>query len=340
MTNNIHNNKKKADLIDLSIIKYNAESYKEYKPQSIKDCLKYIDNDSVTWINFIGSKNNKAIAEFGKAFNLHPIVVEDIVKTKQRPRVEDFKDYLFIILKMISFDHINSKNIINEQVSIIVGNNFIITFQEKQQDVFDNIREKLKNKDSKIRKLQKDYLLYSIIDSIITHYFISLEKIGDEVDKLEDKILGNSDSKIVKTIHKLRRQLIHVRKSVWPLREILNTIEKGELSLILKDTLVYFRSLYEHTVQLIDTIETYRDMVTDMLDIYLSSVSNKTNDIMKVLTIISTFFIPLTFITGLYGMNFLYMPELKWRYGYYSVLGVMLVISVGMIVYFKKKKWL
>jgi magnesium transporter len=278
------------------------------------------------------------IEKIGKHFNLHPLVIEDILNIHQRPKIEDFEDHIFIVLKMLTYNK-DSHEGESEQVSIILGKNFVLTFQERKRDVFDPVRNRIKNSKSLIRKYGADYLVYALIDVIVDNYFIILEGIGEVLEELEDRVLLNPTSEIVHSIHQLKRNLIVLRKSIWPLREILSTLEKTESDLI-KNTSVYFRDVYDHTIQVIDIIETYRDLVTGMLDIYLSSVSNRMNQIMKVLTIIATIFMPLTFIAGIYGMNFKYMPELGWKWGYPLVLILMLLIGVNMIIYFRRKKWL
>jgi len=257
----------------------------------------------------------------------------------QRPKYEDFEKYLFVALKMLMLDEKNNE-VTSEQVSLIVSSDFVISFQETEGDVFNPIRERLRNAKGRIRKEGADYLAYSLIDTIVDNYFSILEKIGEDVESIEEELVTNPTPKTLQIIHDLKRQTISLRKSVWPLREIVSGLERGEIPVIKKTTRIYLRDVYDHTIQVIDTVETLRDMIAGMLDIYLSSVSNRLNEIMKVLTIISTIFIPITFVTGLYGMNFKYMPELNWRWGYFGVLGIVLMVVCVMLVYFRRKRWI
>ena len=270
---------------------------------------------------------------------MHPLVLEDIANTGQRPKMEDFDDYLFVVLRMLRLDEKDDETK-TEQISIILGPDFVISFQERQGDVFDIIRERLRSKKGKIRKMGADYLAYSLIDAIIDNYFVILEKRGEIIEDMEDKIITNPRSETLQALHDLKREMIFLRKSVWPLREVINRLERSESPLINKSTFVYLRDVYDHTIQVMDSVDTFRDMLSGMLDIYLSSVSNRMNEVMKVLTIIATIFIPLTLVVGIYGMNFKYMPELDLPWGYPMVYVVMLVISGIMLVYFRRKRWL
>jgi magnesium transporter len=233
-----------------------------------------------------------------------------------------------------------SSEIESEQMSLILGPNFVFSFQEREGDIFDPIRDRIRNNKGHIRKMGADYLAYSLLDSIVDNYFIILEKLGEKIEFLEEKLVTRPTPETLQTIHYLRREMIFLRKAVWPLREVINALGRGESSLIKEYTRIYLRDVYDHTIQTIDTIETYRDMVSGMLDIFLSSVSNRLNSVMKVLTIIATIFMPLTFLAGIYGMNFKYMPELEWRWGYPFIWLIMVGIGVFMLLYFKKKKWL
>jgi len=275
----------------------------------------------------------------GECFGLHPLVLEDILNTDQRPKMEDFSEYIFVVLKTFSYND-QSDEVEPEQISLILGPSLVLSFQERAGDVFDPIRERIRNGKGRIRRMGADYLAYALLDSIVDHYFIVLEQVGEDVEFLEEELVTNPTPETLQTIHNLKREMIFLRKSVWPLREVIGALERGESSLIKESTGIYLRDVYDHTIQVIDTIETFRDMISGMLDIYLSSVSNRMNEVMKVLTIIATIFIPLTLVAGIYGMNFQYMPELGWRWGYPIVWLVMLVIGAVMLVYFRRKKWL
>jgi len=257
----------------------------------------------------------------------------------QRPKFEDFENYIFIILKMLSYSNIN-RGMETEQVSVVLGSNFVITFQEKPGDVFDSVRECIRGGKGRVRKAGADYLAYALIDAVVDSYFLILETIGDQIEAVEDKVILDPKPDTISLINKYKRTMLFMRRTVWPLREEITLLEKSGSDLIQEPTAIFFRNLYDHTIQVIDTVETYRDIISGIHDTYLSGVSNRMNEIMKVLTIIATIFIPLTFITGVYGMNFRHMPELYLEYGYWGALGLMLLISAGMLMYFRKKNWI
>ena len=279
------------------------------------------------------------IEKIGNHFNIHPLILEDIVNTGQRPKMEDFIDYIFIVLKMLYYDEKENETKA-EQVSLILRSNFVISFQESEGDVFDTIRERIRSDRGRIRRMGADYLAYALIDAIVDNYFIILEKLGEKIEDIEDELVINPAPATLQAIHDLKREMIFLRKSVWPLREVISRLERWESPLINKSLDIYLRDVYEHTIQVIDSIETFRDMLSGLLDIYLSSISNRMNEIMKVLTIIATIAIPLTVITGIYGMNFQSMPELQWWWSYPIVLLVMLTLGILMIIYFRRKKWM
>jgi magnesium transporter len=254
--------------------------------------------------------------------------------------MENYGDYLYLVLKMLYYD--DAANVVStEQISIIVARNYVISFQEGiEGDVFGPLRERLRNEQARARRFGADYLAYSLVDAIVDNYFLILEKLGEKIELIEEKLVTNPTTETLHDIHHLKREMVYLRKAVWPLREVISGLERGDTPLIQDPTRLYLRDVYDHTIQVIDTIETYRDMVSGMLDIYLSSVSNRLNSVMKVLTIIATIFMPLTFIAGVYGMNFKYMPELEWRYGYFLIWGIMIIIGVVMVMFFQKKKWM
>ncbi len=297
------------------------------------------DAPGVNWINIDGLHQIEVLEKLGECYGFHPLVLEDILNTDQRPKMEDSGDYLYIVLRMLNYND-KSSEIETEQVSLILGPNFVFSFQEKEEDVFDPVRERIRNNKGRIRKMGADYLAYALLDSIVDNYFTIMEKLGETIEFLEEELVTQPVPETLQTIHQLKRELIFLRKAVWPLREVISGLERGELVLIKETTRVYLRDVYDHTIQVIDTIETFRDMISGMLDIYLSSVSNRLNSVMKVLTIIATIFMPLTFIAGIYGMNFKFMPELEWRWGYPMVWVLVIFISVFMLIYFKKKRWL
>jgi len=279
------------------------------------------------------------IEKIGTHFGIHPLVLEDIVNTGQRPKMEDFEDYIFLVVKMLTCDQSQS-DMNTEQVSLLLGPNFVISFQERQGDVFDSIRDRIRNSKGRIRKEGADYLAYVLLDAVVDGYFIVLESLGERIETLEDQVIENPTTETLQVINGLKREMIVLRRSVWPLREVIGALERGGSALIHKATGTYLRDVYDHTIQVADTIDSYRDMIIGTRDTYLSSLSNRMNEVMKVLTIIATIFIPMTFIAGIYGMNFQFMPELGWRWSYFVVWGVMIAVAGVMIAYFKRKDWI
>lgn len=325
--------------VKLSYIRYNENLYEEKENTPPEECAALCDSSDVVWINVEGIHDTETIEKIGELFKLHPLTTEDIVNTMQRPKFEDFNTYLFIVLKMLNYSTINTV-MKPEQVSVILGKNFVITFQERPGDVFDSVRERIRESRGRIRKTGADYLAYALIDAVVDSYFLILETIGDQIEQVEDGVILNQEPDTISKIHKFKRAMLFMRRTVWPLREEVSLLGKSGSDLVSEPTALFFRNLYDHTIQVIDTVETYRDLISGMHDTYLSSVNNRMNEVMKILTILATIFIPLTFITGLYGMNFRYMPELFWKWGYFAALGLMLVIAAAMLVNFRRKKWL
>ncbi|MFX1503314.1 MAG: magnesium/cobalt transporter CorA [Promethearchaeota archaeon] len=335
----IHIGEKKTEKMKISVIDYGIGKYDEKEVKNVEDCFPYIKKPSVTWINVDGLHEVDVIEKLGNCFEIHPLVLEDIVNTEQRPKMEDFEKYIFFVLKML-YAGDKTNMIYSEQVSIILGKNFVISFQEAVGDVFDSVRERIRKGKGRIRKMGSDYLAHALIDAIVDNYYTILEKIGERVESMEQDLVSNPVPGTLQQIYNIKREMIYLRKSVWPLREVINGLIREESKLIRKETHIYLRDLYDHTIQVIDTIETFRDMISGMLDIYMSSVSNKMNEVMKVLTIFAAIFIPLTFIAGIYGMNFQYMPELSIQWAYPAVWIIIILISVSLLVYFKHRKWL
>jgi len=335
----VHIGEKKAEALKITIMDYDEAHLEEREIKTIDECLLFKDKTTVTWMNIDGLHQVEIMEKLGECYGLHPLVLEDILNTDQRPKMEDYGEYLYIVLRMLNESE-KSSEIESEQISLILGPNFVFSFQEREGDIFDPIRERIRNSKGRIRKMGADYLAYTLLDFIVDNYFVILERTGEKIELLEEKLVTRATPDTLQTIHHLKREMIFLRKAVWPLREVVSGLERGESSLIRESTRIYLRDVYDHAIQTIDTIETYRDMVSGMLDIYLSSVSNRLNSVMKVLTIIATIFMPLTFLAGIYGMNFKYMPELEWRWGYPFIWLIMLGIGVFMLLYFKKKKWL
>jgi magnesium transporter len=338
----IHVGERKVEKTGIRIIGYDAERLDDYciRPDEVSQCRELKSKPTVSWINVDGIHQIEVIEAFGHCFELHPLVMEDILNTEHRPKLEDYADYLFIVLKMLHFDEAKGEEIRTEQVSLILGKNFVLSFQEREGDVFNGVRERIRNQKGRIRNMGADYLAYALLDSIVDSYFSILEKIGDRIELLEEELTVAPTPATLQKINHFKREMILLRKSVWPLREVISGLQREETSMVREPTRVFLRDVYDHTIQVIDTVETFRDIISGMLDLYLSSLSNRMNEVMKVLTIIATLFIPLTFLVGVYGMNFEHMPELKWRWGYFAVWGVMLAMAAGLLHFFRKKKWL
>lgn len=322
----------------ITALDYDEGSCTEKKNPDLETCLAMKGTVAVTWIHVEGLRVD-VVKRLSEAFDLHPLVQEDILNTDQRPKVEDYGAYLYLVLKMFGPPGTETE-VSAEQVSIVVGDRYVLSFCERQTTAFDSLRERIKAGTGRMRKLGPDYLAYSIMDAVVDGYFAVLEGTGESVGNLEEKLIQAPGPEILRSVYKEKRDLIFLRRSVWPLREVVSALARSESPLVQEGTKVYIRDVYDHTIQVIDIIETFRDMTSGMLDMYLSSVSNRMNEIMKVLTIMSTLFIPLTFIVGLYGMNFSYMPELKWRYGYPFALGIMILVISVMILYFRRNKWI
>jgi len=335
----VHIGEKKVEDVRITVMDFDGEGFREKVVESVDECFAYRDKPTTTWINVDGVHDVGIIEKLGACYGIHPIVLEDIVNTVQRPKMLDFGDYIFLSLKMLYFE--GSRDQVKvEQVSLILGLNFVISFQEDVGDVFDPVRDRIRKGTGKLRRAGADYLAYSLIDSIVDGYFTVFEWLGERIEEIQERLIVDPTAENLQTIHHLKSEMIELRKAVWPLREVIANLERVESPLVRKDTLIFLRNVYGHTIEIIETIESFRDLMAGMIDIYLSSLSMKLNEVMKVLTIIATIFIPLTFVVGIYGMNFRYMPELGWRFGYPMVMLVVLATGVSMLVYFRKKRWL
>ncbi len=335
----VYTGEKRDEQIKIHVIDFDEGNVQEIELASVDACIPYKDKPTVTWINVDGVHNVPLLEKLGDCFGLHRLVMEDIMNTDQRPKMEDYGEYFYIVLKMLS----SGKNgeIVTEQISLILGANFVLSFQDGiEGDVFPVIRERLRSGKGKIRKMGADYLAYSLLDAIVDHYFVILEKFGDKIESIETELIGDPTQETVQRIYQLKREMIFLHNAVWPLREVVSALSKHESSLIKESTAPYLRDVYDHVIHIIDSVDIYREMLSSMLDMYLSSVSNRLNEVMKVLTVISLIFMPITFIAGVYGMNFKYMPELEWHWGYPAALLAMFAISLLMAFYFKRKKWL
>lgn len=335
----VHIGEERTEKARIDFIDYDENRVEEMADVTLEACLPFKALPTVTWVDVTGIHDTNIIEEIGKAFGIHPLILEDIVHSGQRPKMEDMGDYLYIVLKMLIH---NSKEdgFEVEQVSLIVGSNFVISFQEKEGDVFQSIRQRIRKGKGRSRKSGSDYLAYTIIDAIVDNYFIILEDMGEKIEGLQEDVISRPDPSNLKVIQDTKRHLVYLRRSIWPLREAISSMQRSESPLIGESIGPYMGDVYDHTIQVIETIETLRDTVSGTLDIYLSSMSNKLNEVMKVLTMIATIFIPLTFIAGVYGMNFKHMPELEWKWSYPVLWIAMVLLGSLMLIGFRRKKWL
>jgi magnesium transporter len=335
----VHVGQQKTEKPIITLIDYDQDSLESRTDITLEEAAAVKETTKVSWINVSGIHDTGLIEAFGKHFDIHPLALEDVLNTHHRPKIDEYEGFSLAILKMLFYDD-QTQSITAEQISVLLGKNYVLSFQETEGDVFDGVRDRIQLGNGKIRQRGPDYLAYALIDSIVDSYFHILEKVGDRLEQIEDDLITNPEAELLSTIYHYKRELLLLRKSVWPMREVINQMHKEASPLIKKSTQIYLRDLYDHTIQVIDTLEIFRDAMTGLQDLYMSTVSNRMNEIMKVLTIMASIFIPITFIAGVYGMNFEYMPELKWRWGYFAVWGFMAGCAIAMLVYFRKKKWL
>ncbi len=335
----VHIGEAPAAPVGIRVMDYDPEHLEETTIATLEECRAYRQSPTVSWINLNGVHDLELLGKFGAEFDLHPLVMEDIVNTEHRPKFEDLDSYLFLVLKMLHFDE-SATGIGTEQVSLILAPGLVLSFQEREGDVFEGVRERLRSNKGRLRKMGADYLAYALLDAVVDSYFGILEQIGDQIEQLEDELVMQPAPETMGRIHHFKREMILLRKAVWPLRELIGGLQRSESPLIAESTAIFLRDVYDHTIQIIDTVETFRDVLSGLLDLYLSSISNRMNEVMKVLTVIATVFIPLSFIAGVYGMNFDFMPELHWRWSYPLLWLVMLAVACGMYGYFRKKRWL
>ncbi|MDZ4846077.1 MAG: magnesium/cobalt transporter CorA [Chitinophagales bacterium] len=331
---------RKVETTRITLFNYTRETILEKEILNFEECLSFRDEKSVTWINIDGLHDVSVIEKAGALFNLDPLVLEDIVNTGQRPKADNYDDYLFTVLRMLTYDE-EKECIISEQVSFVLAKNYVLSFQEDVGDLFDPIRMRIRDTKSKIRlETGNDYLMYRLMDVVVDNYFVLLEKIGEKMEDLEEEIMRRATSASLEKVQDIKKDLLLMRRAIYPLRDVLSTLTKEDVKLVSKKTQRYFRDTYDHTVQVIETIEMFREMISSLRDNYHSQLNIEMNKTIQTLTIFTAIFIPLTFIAGVYGMNFENMPELKWEYGYFEVLGVMGLIFIALLFYFRRKKWL
>jgi magnesium transporter len=319
----------------IQIIEYNKTDIQEEVVTDVQ-ALKNTDS-KVTWLNVCGLANTEIIQRIGDVFKIHPLTLEDVLNTQQRPMFEEFEDYMFVSLKMIQYEN---QKIITEHISLVLGEGYVISFQETKGDIWDFIRTRLRDNKGKIRGEKSDYLLYRLLDAVVEHYFLVIEKLSDDIEQLEERVVKKSDIDTMNVIRKTKKQLAYLKRAVWPLREVINSIIRSESTLIQSDRATYFRDIHTHCIQVADTVETLRENISGIMDMYMSVINTRMNEIMKTLTIFAAIFIPLTFFAGVYGMNFTNFPELDWEYAYPAFWIGCLAVVLGMYVYFKKMKWM
>ncbi len=335
----IYTGDKVEEKTKIKVTDYTEDHFNFQEFEDIQMDFTKIEKSLIRWIDVYGLAKIKVVEEIGRQFGLHPLVLEDILSPNQRPKLEDYGNYIFAVLKKLSWNQ-EQENFDYEQISIILGENYVISFQERDTNIFNPIYERIQVPKGRVRLMGADYLFYVLIDIIIDNYFIVLEKVGEDIENLEDILIKNPEPETLQLIYRLKRSSIELRKSIWPIREIISKLQREQSILIKDDLQIYLRDIYDHIFRISDLLENHRDIIFGMLDMYLSSVSNRMNDIMKVLTIISTIFIPLSFLAGFYGMNFLHMPELSNPVAYPFLIFIMVVIAVVMISFFKRKKWI
>ena len=334
----IHVGKRKADGVRVTMIDYDDQKLDEREVDKVAELAARKEMPTVTWVNMDGLHDTALMGEIGQVFGLHPLVLEDVLNTRQRPKMEDYEGYIFVVLKVLLFSDDGSE-MSSEQVSLILGDGYVLSFQEASSDVLDVVRQRIRSRKGRICKMGPDYLLYALIDAIVDYYFVGLEKVEENLLTLEDAVFQDPSVSTLAGIQRLKIELRRFRGATLPLREAVNGLLREESELITEKTEIFLRDVYDHTIQVIDTVEGFRDTASGLLDVYLSSVSNRMNEVMKVLTIIATIFIPLTFIAGIYGMNFEYMPELQFRWAYPLVWLTILIVAGGMVCYFRRKGW-
>lgn len=334
-----YHGERKVEAVGTELIAYGPERYEESEGVAPEAARAAVAADGVAWLNVNGLHETDLLRNVGELYGLHPLVLEDVVNLHHRPKLEDYGDYLYIVLRMLSFDS-EQLRLESEQVSLVIGEGFVVTFQERPGDVLQPVRERLRRPVSRFRNLGAGYLGYALIDAVVDHYFQVLEGVGEAVEDLEEELLGEAQRGTLERIHQLKRECILLRRAVAPLRDVASSLARDELALVGEEVQPFLRDLYDHVIHVIDTVDSFRDILSGLQDLYLSNVSNRMNDVMKVLTIFTAMFVPLTFVAGIYGMNFEHMPELGWRWSYPLFWGVILTLAVVMLFFFRRRRWL
>ncbi len=322
----------------VNILEYNENVFNEHIPGDIDAIVAHKELPEISWIDIVGISDEGFIDRVGQRFGLNPLVLEDIVNTHQRPKIDEYENYIFGVFKML---YINDENqIVYEHVAMVLLDNCVLVFQEMQDDVFKGVRQRITNKSGRIRTRGADYLFFALLDAIVDNYFVVLEYLNHRIESLEEIVYDNPTPDIAQEIQQIKKEVLKIRRWIFPVKELISRLIDTENPLITKDTKVFLRDALDHSIEINESIQIYREMSMSLMEMYMSNMSNKMNEVMKVLTIMASIFIPLTFIAGIYGMNFDHMPELHYENGYYYVWGVMIVLFIGMMVYFKRKNWL
>ena len=330
---------RKIERVRITALNYDETRFEEKELASVEECLPYRDAPGVTWINVDGLHETALLEGLGAHFGLHPLTLEDIVSVQQRPKLDDYQNYIYIVLHTLGYDSAQGQ-VREEQMSLVLGPRLVLSFQETEAAVFHPVRERLRKGAGRMRKSGADYLAYALLDAVVDGYYETLEWVSQRIEVLEEGLVDYPSPDLLRSIHHLKREMILLRKAVWPLREVISSLERAESPLIRPGTRIFLKDVYDHTVQVIDAVESFRDMLSGLQDLYMSAISNRMNEVMKVLTVIATIFVPLTFFAGVYGMNFQHLPELKWKWGYLGFWTLTVGIVVFMLAYFRRKKWL
>ena len=335
----VHTAEKKTERTAVRALDYGRDTLDEREMLDPEECRAFKDSPAMTWIRVEGIHETEVLRKLGEVFGIHSLVLEDILHTEQRPKVEDYDDYLYVVLKVLLYDG-QEKRVSVEQISIVLGRNFVLTFEEKDRGLFTPIIKRIRESKGRFRSRGVDYLFYALVDVIVDHYFVVLEHLGEDVEELEEEVIENPTPEVMRRVFDARVNMLVMRRALFPLRDLTNLLVREDFALIGEEVEVYFRDVYDHAIQLIETVEVSRDMVQNMADLYLSVINNRMNEIMKVLTLIATIFIPLTFIASIYGMNFEFMPELHWRYGYPIVMGSIVAVCAVLHWRFRRAGWI
>ena len=334
----VHVGEPQAEKVTISLVDYDVDSYEELEVQSIDEIMPYLGLPSITWVNVDALHQVEVIRQIGERFDIHPLVLEDILNTHQRSKIEEYDDYLFIVMKAATFNE-KTVRVEYEQISMILMKDFVFTFRERSDDMFDPLRRRISQSKNRFRRNGPDYLAYAILDTVIDRYFLFQDTLDIFSEELEEAVLTQPTTRTIETIQTLKREMIFLRRAVGPLREMVATLLRSDTDLVQESTRIYMRDVYDHVIRINEALESYRELITGMQEIYLSSLSMKMNEVMKVLTIFATLFIPLTFMVGIYGMNFHYMPELGWKWAYPAFWGAMLAVAASLLLFFRRKGW-